>query len=371
MNQLKKRILILNWRDNKHPGAGGAEAYNHGLARAWVEAGHQVTVFCSHSRHLARHETIDGVNIIRRGRFGTVYLWAAIYYLRHARGRYDLLIDCQNGVPFYSPLYARIPVVCVVHHVHQRVFNRYLPTFQAAFAKWLEHTAMPLVYRRHQYVAVSPSTKTAMVSELGIPEERITVVYNGLDHRLNRPGPKSADPTIIYVGRLKSYKSVDTLLQAFALIKSEFETAQVIIVGTGDDTKRLKRLTAQLGLTANVKFKGHVTDNRRVDLMQSAWVAVNPSYAEGWGVTTIEAYACGTPVVASDIEGLRDSVHAPHAGRLFAYGDSLALAEALRELLSDQGLRSKLTSAAIRWARRFDWRLSARQLLEIASLNDR
>ncbi len=362
-----KRILILNWRDTKHSAGGGAEVYNHELAKIWTSQGHHVTIFCSQDHDNLKFEANEGINIIRQGGFVSVYFWAALYYLRHGRTRFDLIIDCQNGVPFFSPLYARVPVICIVHHVHQRVFSKYLPKTSAALAKWLERQAMPWVYRHHRYAAVSQSTKTAMIEELGIASHRIEVVYNGVDHQLNQPGPKSEHPTIVYVGRLKAYKSVDTLLRAFALIAPQLPTAEVVIAGIGDDAPRLKQLAHTLGIWSRVKFTGHVSDKRRVSLMQSAWVVVNPSYTEGWGITTIEAYACGTPVIASDVAGLRESVHAPHAGRLFPYGDAHALADALIALVTDEQLRCQLIAQALDWAGRFDWQTSAQRLLEIAS----
>ncbi|MBL8031937.1 MAG: glycosyltransferase, partial [Candidatus Doudnabacteria bacterium] len=118
-----KRILVFNWRDTTHLFAGGAETYIHELSRRWVEAGHEVTQFSGNDGQQPREEVIDGVQVIRRGGFYFVYVWAFLYYMFRFRGKFDLIIDCQNGIPFFTPFYAREQVYCLLHHVHQEVFH--------------------------------------------------------------------------------------------------------------------------------------------------------------------------------------------------------------------------------------------------------
>ena len=120
------RILIFNWRDTKHVWSGGAESYVHELAKRWVTSGNQVTLFCGNDGQSLRNEVIDGVSIIRRGGFYTVYIWACLYYLRFFRGHFDVIIDSENGLPFFTPLYTRKPKFLLIHHIHQEVFHEHL-----------------------------------------------------------------------------------------------------------------------------------------------------------------------------------------------------------------------------------------------------
>ena len=106
-----------------------------------------MTVFSGNDGTQERFETIDGVNIVRRGGFYLVYLWAFLYYMLRFRGRYDVVIDCENGIPFFTPLYVRKPLFCLMHHVHQEVFYHSLPKPLAWLASSLEKGQMPLVYR--------------------------------------------------------------------------------------------------------------------------------------------------------------------------------------------------------------------------------
>jgi glycosyltransferase involved in cell wall biosynthesis len=321
-------------------------------------------LFYGNDGHLPRREQIDGVHIVRRGGFYLVYFWAFLYYLVRFRGRYDVILDCHNGIPFFTPLYAKEPVIGVVHHIHQVVFKQYLPAPAAALASWMERDLMPRAYRRRRFITVSESTRAEMV-ELGLTGAGISIVHNGVDLAALSPGPKSAEPLILYLGRLAPYKSIDVLIRAFAAVREQVPTSRLVIAGSGDDSRRLKALATRLKLRSSTDFVGHVSDAQKVSLYQRAWVFVNPSLMEGWGITTIEAGACGTPTVGADVAGLRDSINNPKTGYLTPHGDSAALASRISMLLTDHSLRSDMSINAVKWARRFEWDQSSKRALTL------
>ncbi len=359
-----KRILIFNWRDTKHVFAGGAEVYIHEIARQWVKQNHHVTVFCSNDGKSLRNEIVDGVTVIRRGGFYFVYLWAALYYVLRFRGRYDLIIDSHNGIPFFTPAFARVPVYCLMHHVHQEVFRRSLPRPLAWFARFLEKDVMPVVYRSTPFITVSESSKQD-IQALGLGAAGIDIVHPGVNLRNLAPGEKSLHPTILYLGRLKAYKSVDVLIRAFEKVVAQIPDAELLIAGGGEEESTLKRLASDLKLSDHISFEGKVSDADKVSLMQRAWLFVNPSFMEGWGITTIEANACATPVVASNVPGLRDSVRNPHTGYLVEHGNVDKFAERMLNILSDKGLRQRMSIEALAWAGQFDWEKSGSRFLAI------
>lgn len=360
-----KRILILNWRDMKHEQAGGAEVYAHELAKRFVASGHEVYMFCGNDGHSLRHEVIDGVDITRRGGFNFVYIWATLYYIAKFRKHTDIIIDCHNGIPFFTPLYSRKKIYCVLHHVHQHVFKQYMKPGPAHLAAWLERVVMPYAYRNRQYITVSQSSKDGMVEELGISPEQISVVHNGIDTETFIPGAKSPVPIIIYLGRLKAYKSVDILIKAFADVLKQTPDAQLVIGGTGDAEPSLKKLANELDISENVAFLGFVSEEDKVRLMQEAWVFCSPSFTEGWGITVIEASACGTPVVASDVPGLNESVKPGVSGYLVPYGNVGAFTDKLLYIIRDKDIRNALNSGARGWAGDFSWDFSAIKFLEV------
>jgi glycosyltransferase involved in cell wall biosynthesis/O-antigen/teichoic acid export membrane protein len=359
-----KRILIFNWRDTKHKFAGGAEVYIHELAKNWTASGNEVTVFCGNDGKSLRSEIVDGVNVVRHGGFYMVYFWAVLYYIFHFRGKFDIIIDCENGIPFFAPLYAHEPVLCLMHHVHQEVFRRSLSWPLATLARFLEKSLMPLVYKNVRFITISESSKNSILS-LGLATAGIDVVHPGVNLEHALPAEINPPPNVLYLGRLKDYKSVDVLIKAFRFVVNQIADSKLIIAGSGEEETKLRKLTHDLSLTKNVEFRGHVTEEEKWDLMHKAWVFVNPSFMEGWGITTIEANACGVPVVAADVPGLRDSVKNPHTGFLVEHGNSSAFAQKITLLLEDSRLRKELGQNALEWAQNFYWEKTSSDFLNI------
>jgi glycosyltransferase involved in cell wall biosynthesis len=240
-------------------------------------------------------------------------------------------------------------------HVHQEVFLRWLPKPLALFARFLERDLMPLVYRNTKFITISESSKRDM-DGLGLGKRvGIDIINPGVDLEKLRLGEKSLEPTILYLGRLKAYKSLDVLIKAFHIVIARIPEARLVIAGDGEDHSRLKRLVRELQIDRHVDFKGKVSEEDKVSLLQSAWMLVNPSMMEGWGITTIEANACGTPIIASDVPGLRDSIRNPHTGFLVPYGDWREFAAHIEIMILDKKLREDMSTNAVSWAQNFDW----------------
>ncbi|MDQ3098510.1 MAG: glycosyltransferase [bacterium] len=359
-----KKILVLNWRDIRHKHAGGAEVYVHELARRWVQKGNHVTVFCGSDGMSPRYELVDGVEIIRRGGFYMVYIWAFLYYLIRFRKRYDVIVDCENGIPFFSPLYTKEKQFLLIHHVHRDVFRKSLRPPFSQIATFLETKVMPYAYDNVKIITVSPSSQKEILEEK-LTKDIVSVIYNGVDLEQFTPGVKDSDPVVLYLGRLKKYKSVDVLIRAAQQVLSAVPNARFIIAGDGEERGRLVKLADQLGLAGSIEFLGKVSEEVKVELYRRATVFVNPSYMEGWGITTIEANACGTPVVASRVSGLIDSVKNPHTGYLVTYGDHDEFASKITELLTNKKQWTRMSEASIVWANEFDWNKSADKALEV------
>lgn len=357
INLKTKNILIFNWRDLKHVDAGGAEVYIHELVRNLKKYGYNITIFTSNDGQSKSYENTNGIQIIRRGGFMTVYLWAFIYYILKFRGKYDLIIDCENGIPFFTPVYVRKPVILLIHHIHQDVFFKSLIPPFSWIANFAESILMPLTYRKSSVVAISNSTASEISNELGLTVTKI--IPCGVDVDSYLPVRKSIHPQILYLGRLKKYKSIEILFLAFEKISQEFPKAILIIAGDGDYRNFLEYQAGQLNLKDKVKFLGKVTERAKKKILATSWVMVNPSYMEGWGITCIEANACGTPVIASNVSGLKDAVSDGRSGFLFEYGNHMELYQKVRELFLDQKKRLTLNKSAREWSKKFSWDIQA------------
>jgi len=239
---------------------------------------------------------------------------------------------------------------------------------------WAAERAVPLAYRDADFEVISPSTRDDLVAR-GVAGERVRTVFCGLDQgrlRLDDPPPRDADPLLVTWSRLRRYKSVDVALRAFALVARELPRARLLVIGRGPDEGRLRRVTARLGLSERVDFPGHLPLPELARVLHRARVFLNPSPKEGWGLTVVEANACGLPVVASDRPGLRDSVRDGETGLLVPYGDPPAFAAAALRLLRDPELWRQQSAAARVWAGGFSWdRCAAESLSFFAEARER
>ena len=359
------RILIFNWRDITHPWAGGAELNIHEQAKRWVQLGHQVTLFCGAYERSERRVNIDGIKIVRRGGRFTVYFWAAAYYLLCFRGEYDVLVDLENGIPFFTPLYSRIPKVCIAHHLHTEQFRTEFSPPLSWIGILLESVVMPLVYRRVPFITISHSSREDL-ARIGVSPRKCSVVYCGLDHDQYRPGQAKAQrPSLIYLGRLMHYKRVDMLIRFMIPILEDHPEAVLHVVGFGPAENELKRTVDQYGLRDRVVFHGHVSEEEKVRRLQQAWVLVTASMKEGWGLVAVEANACGTPAVAFNVAGLCEAIDHPHAGLLVETEKDFV--NAVLRVLEDRGYRDRLSQAALKHAEQFSWDKAAALSLGILS----
>jgi glycosyltransferase involved in cell wall biosynthesis len=227
---------------------------------------------------------------------------------------------------------------------------------------WAAERAIPRVYRRAAFHAISQSTREDLVRR-GVARARITVILPGVDSVWYRPDPavpRAAAPTFLYVGRLKRYKGVETALRALALVRRARGDATLEIAGQGDDRARLERAAAALGLGDAVRFLGFVSDEEKRRRLRRAWATVFPSPKEGWGIVNVEAAACGTPALASDSPGLRESVRDGETGYLVPHGDAPALAARMLALAADPALVARLGRAGRAFAERLTWEAAAR-----------
>jgi len=360
-------ILALNWEDLSNPQAGGAEVHLQEILKRIAQKGHKITLLCSGFPGCKPTETIDEIRIIRKGsrfNFNFVAPFALKALIRQQR--WDIVIEDINKIPFFSPLYHRLPLLVVIPHLFSdSVFKEI--NFVLGTYIYLSEKPIRWLYRDFEFMVISQSTKKDLVKR-GLAPEDIHVIHCGIDHTLYHPDPsvqKDPVPTVIYLGRLKKYKSIDHLLSAFSLTLEKIPDAKLVVVGDGDFKHNLISLANRLNITDKVEFTGFVDRTEKVKRLQKAWVAVYPSLKEGWGLTNIEANACGTPVIASNVPGLKDSVMHGKTGLLFKYADVQKLSDYLIKVLSDADYREELSQGGLVWAKRFSWDEAAEKTFEL------
>jgi glycosyltransferase involved in cell wall biosynthesis len=359
------KILAINWQDVTNPLSGGAEVHLEEILRRIALKKHQITLFCSSYPNAKKIEVIDNIKIIRKGSrydFNLTVLNSIKSLL--ASEKPDLLIEDINKIPFYTPLLHNFPTLIVVPHLFaDSVFKEI--NFVLGLYIFLSEKLIPQVYKGKKFMVISESTKKDLAGR-EIPAKDVTVIKCGIDHNWYQPNSsveKEQTPLVIYVGRIKKYKSIDVLIKAFALVAEEFPQAKLAIIGDGDFLPQLKKMAGEFKLADKIEFAGFVPQREKVRWYRRAWVAACPSLKEGWGLTNIEANACGTPVVASDVPGLKDSVSNEKSGILFEYGNEKKLSEILIQIISDSHLREKLSKGGLEWAKTFSWDKAAEESL--------
>ena len=355
-------IVWVNHRDPQHPEAGGAEVHLREVGKRLVKKGCDVTLLSERFAGSQEEEMIDGIRVIRRGgRFG-IHLRAPLMVTRLARNADIVVDDIAHAVPWWSSIVTRIPVVGIVHHVHQSVAPLELGLPLGTAVRMAERTI------RSTYdciITVSQETKRQIETLLKVDGSKIHVVYNGVDHEAFRPnGEKFEQPTLLCLGRIKKYKNVEHLLQAFALAKKRVPALRLIICGRGDYREHVVELARRLNLQ-DVSFHSTMNDAERVRLLQRSWALCAPSLFEGWGLVITEAAACGTPALANEGAVSSEAIVDGKTGYLVKNGDIEGLSEKIVLLAQDDDLRRSMSNAALEHSNRFDWDKTASETLRI------
>jgi len=359
------RILVVNWNDRENPQAGGAEIHLHELFGRIAKWGHEVHLIASGWPGGPATAAVDGIRVTRIGGRHSFALRARGAVRRALRATpFDVVAEDINKVPLFLPTLTRLPFVAIVPHLFGTTAFAEASAPLAAVV-WGSELPIPWVYKNAGFHAISESTRDDLVRR-GVPPERVVVIHPGVDSQAYRPDPatpRAERPTFLYLGRLKRYKGVEFAIRAVTAARRTRPDITLDICGQGDDRRRLERLAAEHRVSDAVRFLGYVSEEEKRRLLHRAWAVVFPSPKEGWGITNVEAAACGTPALASDSPGLRESVQNGVTGYLVPHGDVPALADRMVAMAADASLVERLGRAARRFAEGLSWDSAARATL--------
>lgn len=348
-----RHVVFFSWRDTSNPEAGGAEVYLENVARGLVARGANVTIFCAAHGNAPAAEVRDGITYRRRGSKMGVYLRGLQLLLTRRLGKVDIVVDVQNGMPFFTRLATRKPVVVLVHHVHREQWPVVYPGLTGRIGWLIESRVSPRLYRRCQYVAVSQATRDELAA-LGVDRSRITVVHNGTEPPPPTNALPSADPLICVVGRLVPHKQVEHAIDACLRLQETYPSLTLSVVGSGWWEEELRAHARRVGAEGLVHFEGHVSEERKHEIYAKSWLMALPSLKEGWGLVVGEAGMHGTPTVAyRSAGGTRESIAHDASGLLADDFDDFVLR--LGELLGHPEKRLALSEGARQMSHRFTW----------------
>ena len=375
-----REVLLLCWRDTRHPQGGGSERYLEQVGAELAASGIKVTLRTAHYPGAAKDELSAGIRISRGGGRFSVYprALAAIALGRVGVGplkgiRPDAVIDTQNGIPFFARSVVGAPVTVLVHHCHREQWP-VAGKLTGRIGWWVESRLSPRAHRRNQYLTVSlPSAEE--LSGLGVARERIAVVRNGAEpipHGVSAgsPSTRTSHPSIVVLSRLVPHKQIEDALAVVAELRDQIPGLHLDVVGGGWWDEKLRERVADLGIDSAVTFHGHVPEQRKHELLSRAWVHVLPSRKEGWGLAVIEAAQHGVPTVGyGSSRGLTDSIIDGVTGMLVDGPGELTTA--VESLLLDDDARLELGEKARVRAREFSWEQCASGVFDVLAASVR
>ena len=346
------RVLWFNWRDIRNPDAGGAEVFTYEVMRKLAKRGHEMTLFTTRFSDAPKYEKMEDVNIIRGGGKYTVYIKARHYY-RKQKHKYDLVIDEINTRPFLTPNFVKEKPILALFHQLARNFWFYETPFPLNYLgyyylerKWLSH------YKDIPTITVSNSSRDDLQA---IGFKKILIVPEGLNvNPLSEVRQKGSVPIIVFLGRLRKAKLPHHALQAFYQVKKELKDAKMWVIGDGYMREELEKFNIK-----DVIFYGRIKNEFKYELLSKAHLVLVPSIREGWGLVVTEANAMGTPVIAYNVPGLKDSVRDGETGILVRENSPHALARSAVYLLKNRDILNKLSSNALAFSRQFSWNNTA------------
>ncbi len=281
-------------------------------------------------------------------------------------------LDVLHSPDFIPPAAVRYPTVITVHDLAFLLYPRFLTRDSARYYGQVDVAARTADH----IIAVSESTKRDTVRLLGVPEEKITVIYEAA-HPIFKPidGQAAMEQVrskynlapnfILFVGTIEPRKNIPALLRAFRRLRDNYKMDITIALAgnRGWLDEEVDATIKELQLEASARFLGSVPNEELVYLYNAARLFVFPSFYEGFGLPPLEAMACGTPVIVSNAASLPEVVG--DAGWLVAPDDIEGLTVAMYRILTDESLRREMTAKGIKRAATFSWQRAARETLDV------
>lgn len=353
------KILWITWKDSKHPEAGGAERVCEELCKRLIADGHEVTLLTSDYPDASDSPgAAQGVHVIRVGSSRYLHPFQAlIYYVRHLRGRFDLVIEEVNGgAPYFCVFFGRSAKRVLLYHQLGR--KNWLYEIKKPFSYLGYYVMVPLATRlislaRVPLITVSESTRQNL-ARYGFAPKRTHIISEGLhiDPVSEIQSAIKYDvPTVLSHGSMRAMKRTIDQIKAFEIAKKQIPELKMKISGSSSGTygKQVLGYIAKSPYAKDIEYLGRTTDEYKQELMRRSHAILVTSIEEGWGLIVTETNSQGTPAVVYDVDGLRDSVR-PDTGVITAENPS-ALAAGIVQLLHKPKAYEELRRRAWEWSK--------------------
>lgn len=353
------KFLWVTWKDWQHPGAGGAEVVLHELAKRQVADGHSVTILTALYPGAVPQEDLDGMHIIRlRGNRYVQPFVTLPYYLRHMRGKFDVVIEAVNTAPYFTPFFrGKAKSVLLYHQLARQIwfYEAPLPIAAVGFAVLEPMATFMLGKSPATTITVSNSTQ-ADLRRFGFNPQRMHIISEGIQRtplpKLDKLSNKYQRPTLFAHGSMRAMKRMLHQIQAFEIAKQHIPDLQLHVSGSssGKYGQKVLQYIQASPYAHDITYHGRTTDQQRDNLMRKSHIHLQTATKEGWGITITEANSLGTPCVVYNVDGLRDAVQHGKTG-IITNPNPTDLAAGIVHLLQDQQLYNAVRTAAWEWSK--------------------
>lgn len=353
-----------------HHQKAGISKYTWHLLKALqdVDLDDEFIVF-QHRKHSS--PVIEGGKFRRATLFAPVHTRLEQFMLPLELLRFKLSL--LHATDFIPPLRTHLPTVITVHDLAFLHYPHFLTASSAAFYGQIDRA----VRSANAVIVPSESTKHDVMAMLGVPANKISVIYEAAADTFT-PMPRAQalayvqqhyglpESYIFFVGTIEPRKNITGLLQAFHILRTQYssqETTLAIAGGKGWLYDETLEMVERLGLRGRVRFLDRVSDEALHHLYSAARCHVHPAIYEGFGLPPLEAMACGTPTIVSNVSSLPEVVQ--DAALLVDPNNPEEIAVAMHRLLADDALHAELRAKGLQRAQCFSWRRAALATLDV------
>ncbi|MEK6860160.1 MAG: glycosyltransferase family 4 protein [Nanoarchaeota archaeon] len=397
------KILMLAWRDMKHPKKGGAEIVTDIYLSKLAKLNHDVTLFTASYSNAEKEETYNNYKIIRKGNSITVSMHGLRYAKKNEKN-FDIIIDQINTIPFFTPLFIKKQKRIAFFHQLCKNIWFYEKSFPVSLIGYALESLYLKLYANTKAFTISKSSKQDLIKYAWINPSNILVLENQIDFQpISKPKEKAN--YLVFVGRLTTSKRVHDCIKALALMQNisnvnnkdklvssknksqnnqqmpklsdinitdknqsvfDISKTKLVIIGNGNEKYKdyLKKLTSKLNLSNRVLFTGSIDSKKRNKIMQHALAILVTSVREGWGLIVTEANANGTIAITYNTQGLVDA-NTNQTGIITKNNTPKELAKEINFIINNPKLRKQKEVKALEFAREHsDWDKQARRLEE-------
>lgn len=363
-------IVWFSWKDEKHPQAGGAETVSRHIRQNLVRDGHNVTLITAQYTGSPTNDNLSGVSILRSGNKFTVYLKARGLYRRLTASKSaDLIVDEMNTIPFCAKSYAKgVPAILLTYQLARKVWF-YQMIFPLSLVGYLlEPLYLRLLSLRYKVVATESESTKYDLSKYGFKLNNIYTFRVGMDNKpLSSLGTKKTAGKILFLGAMRPMKRPLDAVKAFEYARDDNQGLTLKVAGdtTGPHAKGVINYINRSRHKGAIEVLGRVSGVKKTQLLRDSDVVLVTSSKEGWGLVVTEANSQGTPAIAYNADGLKDSVTPNETGLLADDGDPKTMGIMICELLRDDAKYKYLRKNAFENSKQFTFANSYRDFTTI------